>query len=229
MLAAALVLHLLSAEPPTYRWDGKSPVRLTVGESIRLHVPGCCSHLAVSGFVFDANVVAPDTLQITATGMGKSTLLAWAAGGARVAVAIEVYSAHVWEWDGHSTVRVEVGKPLLLHLPRLARLAVSTGMGPYDLKMLGDDVMELTGEAVGQGQVLGWKSDGSRFEIHLDIREPASDVQVKARGDEQVMVSLPEELVDLREVPRDGGTLLIGTGASGAQYEISVTPVPRKR
>jgi hypothetical protein len=229
MLAVALALQLLSADPQAYAWDGKSPIRLELGQSIRLHIPKCCSHIAVSGFVFEANVVAADTLEIAAAGPGKSTLLAWTTDGTPVSAAIEVSPAPVKEWDGRSAVRLVVGKPVLLHVPKISRLAVSVGMGPYDLKSIGNDTIELTGQAPGKGIVLGWRSDETRFQIELEIVEPPPAAQAKVRAGERVMVTIPEELVDLREAPRDGGTLLIGTGASGARYEISVTPLPKKR
>jgi hypothetical protein len=225
----ALAVQFLGAEPPTYAWDGTTPIRLERGQSVRLHIPQCCSRIAVSGSVFEANVVARDTLEITAAGSGKSTLLAWTTDGTPVSAAIEVSPVPMKEWDGRSVVQLVVGKPLLLHVPKISRLAVSVGMGPYELKFIGNDTIELTGQAPGKGYVLGWRSDETRFQIELEIVEPPPAAHVKVRAGERVMVTIPEELVDLREAPRDGGTLLIGTGASGAQYEISVTPLPKKR
>jgi hypothetical protein len=224
-----MLLRILSAEPQAHAWDGKSPIRLSLGESVRIPVPKGCARIAVSGDVFDVRTIGNNTLEATGTAVGKSTLLAWAADGTRIAAVIEVYPAPVQQWDGRGPVRVVVGKPLLLHIPKISRVAVSVGMGPYDLRFLGDEVVRIDGQSPGKGYVLGWRSDGTRFQIDLDIVTPAPDVVVKARADDRVMVTIPEELVDMREAPGDGGTRLIVTGASGAQYEISVTPVPKKR
>jgi hypothetical protein len=229
VLALALLLRILSAEPQAYVWNSGSPLRLSVGESVRIPVPKGVARIAVSGSVFDVRTIGNQTIVVTGAAEGKSTLLAWSVDGSRMAAPIEVFPRPVTEWDGRSRVRVMVGKPLLLHIPKLSRVAGSVGMGPYGLKILADGVVDLDAQSPGAGVLLGWRSDGTRFQIDLDLVAPISDASVRARADDRVMVTIPEELVDLREAPGDGGTLLIGTGASGAQYEISVTPVPKKR
>jgi hypothetical protein len=138
----------------------------------------------------------------------------------------------VLHWDGKSTVELTVGTPVRVQIPKCCeRFAVSTALGPYALTFVGNQTVELTAAAKGRGLIIAWLTNGERINVPLQMseppRKPVTLTERKIHPGDATLITLPEDIADLREVPGDGGVELEVTGTSGEKYRVSVTPVPR--
>jgi hypothetical protein len=100
------------------------------------------------------------------------------------------------EWDGQAAVQIAVGQQLLLHVPGCCTRFTASGSDPFDLTLEGPDVLRLTGMEAGKGRVVGWRGDGTRVVIPLEIHG-AGPVQSKAQEPDEPPSQSSEEKGDL--------------------------------
>jgi len=124
---------------------------------------------------------------------------------------------------------LELDEHRVLTLPRLQRVAVSTGTA--DCKTIGNDRVEFIASQLGTWPFLGWASDGHRItflvkvipkrppKVQRTTTKPSGTAQVATINDDLV------EIVSANETA-DGGIHLTARNAKGELVEIDLQPRP---